>query len=142
MHQAANVPFERAVHEFVRWCAVRSKRESPAPAWWWGQRSRYSRAATDAGRVVRKSGLPESATYADGAGVFLKCLATRRRCRGPAIFQARRRIRIPLSAIRRATGAGSSTNSISCHLLSSHRLRPCAKTTRQDNKQDPLPTRA
>ena len=36
MHQAANVQFERAVDEFVRWRAVPEQDRSPAPAWWWG----------------------------------------------------------------------------------------------------------
>ena len=36
MHQAADVQFERAVDEFVRWRAVVEDDRSPAPAWWWG----------------------------------------------------------------------------------------------------------
>ena len=36
MHQAADVQFERAVHEFSRWRAVPEQARSPAPAWWWG----------------------------------------------------------------------------------------------------------
>src|SRR6478672_1529339 len=36
MHLAANVQFERAVDEFVRWRAVPEHERSAAPAWWWG----------------------------------------------------------------------------------------------------------
>ena len=36
MHQAANVAFERIVHEFAEWRAVPEDERSPAPAWWWG----------------------------------------------------------------------------------------------------------
>ena len=36
MSQAANVQFERAVREFVRWREVPEPERSPAPAWWWG----------------------------------------------------------------------------------------------------------
>jgi hypothetical protein len=36
MHQAANMQFERAVDEYVRWRAVPEKNRSSAPAWWWG----------------------------------------------------------------------------------------------------------
>ncbi len=36
MHQPANLPFERVVHEFARWRAVPERDRSPAPAWWWG----------------------------------------------------------------------------------------------------------
>ena len=77
MHQAANVQFERAVHEFVRWRAVPEEARSPAPAWWWGTAFEL--------RAVKQSmpnawcanlELPDRATYADGAAVFLKSLAS------------------------------------------------------------------
>ena len=112
MHQAVNVQFERAVDEFVRWRAVPEQARSPAPAWWWGP-------AFEALGVQQPMPaawcasleLPERATYADGARIFLKCLAGRTRCHGPAIFPERQRIRIPLDGIRCETGAGSTTNS-------------------------------
>jgi hypothetical protein len=75
MHQAANVQFERAVHEFARWRAVAEQARSPAPAWWWGTAFEL--------RGVKQSmpnawcaslELPDRATYADGAEVFLKSL--------------------------------------------------------------------
>ena len=76
MHQAANVQFERAVFEFVRWRAVPEPSRSPAPAWWWGAAFELR----DAQRKMPESWcasleLPDGATYADGAEVFLRCLA-------------------------------------------------------------------
>jgi len=76
MHQGANVQFERAVDEFVRWRGVPEQERSPAPAWWWGS-------ALDVLGVQRPMPaawcasleLADSATYSDGAEVFLKCLA-------------------------------------------------------------------
>jgi hypothetical protein len=76
MHQAANLQFERAVREFVRWREVPEHDRSPAPAWWWGP-------AFEVLGVQRPMPaewcasleLPDRATYADGAEVFLKSLA-------------------------------------------------------------------
>ena len=76
MHQGANVQFERAVDEFVRWRGVPEQERSPAPARWWGS-------ALDVLGVQQPMPaawcasleLADSATYGDGAEVFLKCLA-------------------------------------------------------------------
>ena len=76
MHPAANLQFERAVRQFARWRAVPEPARSPAPAWWWGPALevlalREPMPVTWCARLE----LPESSTFADGAGVFLKCLA-------------------------------------------------------------------
>jgi hypothetical protein len=76
MHQVANVQFERAVGEFVRWRAVPEQDRSPAPAWWWGP-------AFEARSVQQPMPdewccaleLPAGSSFADGAEVFLKPLA-------------------------------------------------------------------
>ena len=76
MHPAANVQFERAVHEYVRWRAVPEHERSPAPAWWWGP-------AFEVRGVQRPmptewcSGLnlPDGASFSDGSEVFLTSLA-------------------------------------------------------------------
>jgi hypothetical protein len=76
MHQAANVQFERAVLEFVRWRAVPEQTRSPAPAWWWGtafELRDVCQRMPDAWCASLE--LPDGATCADGAEVFLKCLA-------------------------------------------------------------------
>jgi hypothetical protein len=68
--------FKRIVDEFAQWRAVPEQQRSPAPAWWWGP-------ALEAIGTPRPMpaewcaslGLPESATYPDGARIFLECLA-------------------------------------------------------------------
>jgi hypothetical protein len=68
--------FERIVGEFAQWRAVPEQERSPAPAWWWGpaleeigaQRPMPAEWCADLE-------LPESATHADGARIFLECLA-------------------------------------------------------------------
>jgi hypothetical protein len=76
MHQAANVQFERAVHEFVRWREVPEEARSPAPAWWWGAAFELRCVGQQMPNAWCASlELPNRATYADGAEVFLKSLA-------------------------------------------------------------------
>ena len=76
MHQAANVQFERAVDEFVRWRAVPEQARSPAPAWWWGPAYEVRGVQQPMrGAWCASLKLPENATYADGAAVFLGLLA-------------------------------------------------------------------
>ncbi len=76
MHQVASVQFGRAVGEYVRWRAVPDYERSPAPAWWWGPAFEL--------RGVRRPmpaewcsslDLPDGASFADGAGIFLASLA-------------------------------------------------------------------
>lgn len=76
MHPAANLPFERSVREFARWRAVPERDRSPAPAWWWGPaiEMRDVRQPMPADWCARLE-LPEGATFADGAEIFLKFLA-------------------------------------------------------------------
>jgi hypothetical protein len=74
--QAANLPFERIVHEFVQWRAVPDDERSPAPAWWWGP-------AFEARGMRRPMppdwcaslGLPDGSALALGADVLLGTLA-------------------------------------------------------------------
>jgi hypothetical protein len=75
MNQTATLPFERAVHEFVRWRAVPEDVRSPAPAWWWGPAFE----ARDIQQTMPEAwcsglGLPNGATVASGADVLLKSL--------------------------------------------------------------------
>ncbi len=76
MHQAINVQFERAVHEFAQWRAVPEPERSPAPAWWWGPAFEI--------RDVRQTmpaewcsslELPVGSSFAIGAQLFLQSLA-------------------------------------------------------------------
>jgi len=76
MHQTANVQFERAVDEFVQWRAVPEDERSPAPAWWWGPAFEVLGVQQPMPADFCASlELADSATYADGAEIFLKYLA-------------------------------------------------------------------
>jgi hypothetical protein len=87
MHHAANVQFERAVHEFVRWRAVPEQTRSPAPAWWWGSAFELRAVQQPMPNVWCESlELSDRATYADGAGVFLKSLADQTSLPWPGSF--------------------------------------------------------
>jgi hypothetical protein len=76
MHPAARLQFERLIGEYARWRAVPEAERSPAPAWWWGPAVAL-RDATQAlpAEWSAELGLPEQATYAAGAEIFLKALA-------------------------------------------------------------------
>jgi hypothetical protein len=76
MHQAANVQFERAVQEFVRWRAVPEDARSPAPAWWWGSAFEVLGVPQPMPAAWCASlELPDNATYTAGAAIFLNALA-------------------------------------------------------------------
>jgi hypothetical protein len=87
MHQAKSVQFERAVDEYVRWRAVPEQDRSPAPAWWWGPAFEMLgvRQQMPAERCAGLE-LPQSATYTDGAQVFLKSLADQKSLPWPDDF--------------------------------------------------------
>jgi hypothetical protein len=87
MHPAANLPFECSVREFARWRAVPERDRSPAPAWWWGPaiEMRDVRQPMPADWCARLE-LPEGATFADGAEIFLKFLADQRSLPRPSDF--------------------------------------------------------
>ncbi len=87
MHQAADLQFERAVHEFVRWRAVPEPARSPAPAWWWGTAFELR----DIRRPMPQAWcasleLPDGATFADGARVFLGALGGQKSLPWPGDF--------------------------------------------------------
>jgi hypothetical protein len=76
MHQAANVQFQRAVGEFARWRAVPEDARSPAPAWWWGSAFEVLGAPQPMpAEWCASLELPEGATFAAGAKIFLNALA-------------------------------------------------------------------
>jgi hypothetical protein len=76
MHQAANVQFERAVDEYVRWRAVPEPVRSAAPAWWWGPafEIRGVQQAMPAEWCASLE-LADGSSFADGAALFLHALA-------------------------------------------------------------------
>jgi hypothetical protein len=87
MHPAAKFGFERAVHEYARWCAVESEARSPAPAWWWDPALTALR--QDEPMPAEWSqilGLPCPSAYATGAQVLLNSLAGQTRLPWPNDF--------------------------------------------------------
>ena len=92
MHQAANVQFERAVDEFVRWRAIPEDERSPAPAWWWGPAFEVFGVQQPMPAAWCASlELPDDATYADGAQIFLKYLADQTSLTWPDDFPGKAR---------------------------------------------------
>ena len=68
--------FERAVTEFRQWREVPDDERSPAPAWWWGPAFEVLGLQNPLpAEWCASLGLPEGATYAEGAKVFLMSLA-------------------------------------------------------------------
>jgi hypothetical protein len=80
------------VDEFVRWREVPEEDRSAAPGWWWGPAfdARGLRDPLPAEWCPRL-GLPDSATYADGAAIFLKSLAGQTSLPWPGEFPGRDR---------------------------------------------------
>ena len=76
MHPALMLQFERMIGEFARWRAVPEDERSPAPAWWWGPAMEL-RAEREILPAEWRAllGLPDGATYATGAEVFLGAFA-------------------------------------------------------------------
>jgi hypothetical protein len=76
MHPALILQFERMIGEFARWRAVPEDQRSPAPAWWWGPAMEL-RGASEPLPIESciELGLPDGATYAAGAAVFLGAFA-------------------------------------------------------------------
>jgi hypothetical protein len=96
MHQAANVQFERAVDEFVQWRAVSEDERSPAPAWWWGPAFEVLGVPQPMPAAWCASlELVDGATYADGAEIFLECLADQTSLTWPNDFPRKARYSNP-----------------------------------------------
>jgi hypothetical protein len=76
IHPAARFQFERAVHEYARWRAVAEHERSPAAAWWWAPALAVSNVqdSLPAGWPAM-IGLPQNASYADGARLLLAAMA-------------------------------------------------------------------
>jgi hypothetical protein len=76
MHPAARLQFERMIGEYARWRSVPERERSPAPAWWWGPAMglRNTAQTLPVERCI-ELGLPDQATYAAAAEIFLKALA-------------------------------------------------------------------
>ena len=76
MHPAARLQFERIIVEFSQWRALAEDDRPPAPAWWWGPTVEVRDVDLKLpAHGSRRLGLPDGATYADGARVLFRSLA-------------------------------------------------------------------
>ena len=76
MHPAANLQFERMIGEYNTWRTIPEAERSQAPAWWWGPAMALHASAEPLPAGWRTElGLPEAATYASAADLFLNALA-------------------------------------------------------------------
>ena len=76
MHPAATHQLERMIGEYTDWRAVPETERSPAPAWWWGPAMELrSASASLPAEWCARLGLPEQATSAAAADVFLRAFA-------------------------------------------------------------------
>ena len=99
MHPAARLQLERMISEYTRWRGVPENERSPAPAWWWGPAMGLRGAASPLPTEwCAALGLPDQATYAAGADVFLAALAGQTSVPWPYDFP--RETAIPDPAIR------------------------------------------
>jgi hypothetical protein len=92
IQDGAKLSFERIVDEYARWRAVPKQDRSPAPGWWWGPAFEVLGIdqAMPAEWCVNLE-LPDSATYADGARIFLGSLAEQKFLPWPGDFPGRAR---------------------------------------------------
>ena len=76
MHPAAVLQFERMIGEYNTWRALPEAERSPAPAWWWGPAIALRASSEPLPAGWRSElGLPEAATYASAAEIFLGAFA-------------------------------------------------------------------
>ena len=99
MHPAAVLQFERMIGEYNTWRSVPEAERSPAPAWWWGS-AMALRASSQPlpAEWCAELGLPDRATYASAADIFLGAFAGQTAVPWPYDFP--RKAKIPDSAVR------------------------------------------
>ena len=76
MHPAAVLQLERMINEYHTWRAVPEQDRSPAPAWWWGSAVELRASSQPLpAEWCTQLGLPDDATYASAADIFLGTFA-------------------------------------------------------------------
>jgi len=92
VQDGAKLQFERIVAEYARWRAVPEQNRSPAPGWWWGPA--FEALGVDQPMPAEWCASlesPDSATYADGARIFLGSLADQKFLSWPGDFPGKAR---------------------------------------------------
>jgi hypothetical protein len=92
IQDGAKLSFERIVDEYISWRTVPKQDRSPAPGWWWGPAFEVLGIdqAMPAEWCVNLE-LPDRASYADGARIFLGSLAEQKFLPWPGDFPGRAR---------------------------------------------------
>jgi len=99
MHPAQRLQFERLIGEYNAWRAVPEPERSPAPTWWWGPAMELRTASAPLmAQWCAALGLPESATCAAAADIFLQAFAGQTSVPWPSDFP--RVAQIPDPAVR------------------------------------------
>jgi len=99
MHPAQRLQFERLIGEYNAWRAVPEPERSPAPTWWWGPAMELRTASAPLmAQWCAALGLPESATCATAADIFLQAFAGQTSVPWPSDFP--RVAQIPDPAVR------------------------------------------
>ena len=76
MPSAARLQFDRLIAEYQRWISVAEADRSPAPGWWWGPAMALRGMPGDLpGDFAQRLGLPDGASHAQAAQLFLDALA-------------------------------------------------------------------
>jgi hypothetical protein len=76
MHPAQRLQFERLIGEYTAWRAVPEPERSPAPTWWWGPAMELRTASAPlTAQWSAALGLPDHATSAAAADIFLQAFA-------------------------------------------------------------------
>jgi len=96
MHPAAILQFERMICEYSGWRAIPDGERSPAPAWWWGP-AMVLRGSSEPLPLewCIELGLPDQATYAAAANVFLSAFAGQTAVSWPFDFPRKANIPAP-----------------------------------------------
>ncbi len=104
MSPAAQLQFDRLIAEYQRWQAVPENDRSPAPAWWWGPALALRAGPGTLPRdFAQRLELPQGATNAQAAQLFLDALAGQTAMPWPEEFPRRYR---PMPYDEAATGSG------------------------------------
>src|SRR4029453_9734832 len=99
MHPAAVLQLERMIGEYNTWRAVPETERSPAPAWWGGPAMELPAPSQPLPTERRAElELPERATYASAADIFLRAFAGQTSVPWPYDFP--RKTSIPDPAVR------------------------------------------
>ena len=92
MHPAARLQLARTIEEYRRWQMVDERDRSPAPGWWWGPAlALREMPGALPGGFAQLLGLPEEASPAAAAELFLAALAGQTHLPWPEEFPGRYR---------------------------------------------------